>query len=371
MAGISGDEFSELSCLPATDCTFISFNRDELNFIIPGMSDVMPYPSSRFSTLSEQHLDSYSNTFRKTVTKVAEEFSPDVIHSHHLWLASIAARTACPDIPMVCSCHSTDLRQYLHHEHLRHRISAITQLDRILALSQTQRDQIIDVHGINNEKIDIVGGGYDTKRFIGREKMSAPPVQFVYAGKLSSAKGVPSLLQAIERLSDPRIHLHLVGSGSSEEGEYCLQLAQYLPNSVTIHGAITQEKLADLMGKCHVFVLPSFFEGLPLVLLEALSSGCRIICSDLPGCKELLERGGPDIVDFVELPKMIGVDQPDPSDIDTFTSDIARALAKMTDRVIDKPSPSASDIKELTRSYSWDAVFSRVEEIYKEVTGSA
>ena len=78
--------------------------------------------------------------------------------------------------------------------------------------------------------------------------------------------------------------------------QYCLELAAKGGASVTVHGRINQQDLARLMGSCHIFILPSFYEGLPLVLLEALASGCRIITTDLPGCKELLGDADPDLV---------------------------------------------------------------------------
>ena len=367
IAGISGDKTPELPSLAASECTFIPFEKDELNFTIPGMSDVMPYPSSTFSSLTEQQLANYSKAFGRTISEVVKRFSPDVIHSHHLWLATVAARKTCPDLPMVTSCHSTDIRQYLQNKHLRTRLSGIGQIERILALSKTQRDHIAQVHGVTYEQIDVVGGGYDTDLFGPGEKQKELPLQFVYAGKLSMAKGVPMLLQAMALVNDSRIHLHLVGSGAGEESKQCLKLAAELTSKITVHGAVSQENLATLMRKAHVFVLPSFFEGLPLVLLEALSSGCRIICSDLPGCRDLLKHGDPDIVDFVKLPYMVDVDTPAPDQIDVFIKRIAGSLKEMADRAMINPNPSSQNAKQITESYSWHSVFSRVEKAYKDV----
>ena len=367
VAGISGNKIPKLPSLGATECTFIPFEKEALNFTIPGMSDVMPYPSSKFSALTEEQLDNYCKVFAKNITEVVQRFSPDIIHSHHLWLATVAARRICPDLPMVTSCHSTDIRQYLQNTHLQNRVSGLEQIERILALSKTQRDQIKQVHGVAYEQIDVVGGGYDTDRFTLCEKQAEPPLQFIYAGKLSMAKGVPMLLQAIISLNDSRIHLHLVGSGTGEESEQCLKLAEQLGSRVTVHGAVSQKNLAKMMKKSHVFVLPSFFEGLPLVLLEALSSGCRVICSNLPGCRELLKHGDPDLVNFIELPTMIDVDKPAPHEIDAYIKRIAQSLKQMADRAMNQPTPSKESAKILTESYSWHSVFTKVEKAYKDV----
>ncbi|TKB07659.1 glycosyltransferase family 4 protein [Desulforhopalus sp. IMCC35007] len=366
IAGISGNVHPELPGIPPDNCTYIPFSCPPLDFTIPGMSDVMPYPSSRFSDLSEQQLLCYTSVFADTIRKTVQVFCPDVIHSHHLWLATVIARSVCPHIPMVTSCHSTDLRQYLQNPHLQQKIYSLEQIQTILALSQTQAEQIVEIHGLQREKIDIVGGGYDTSRFSIGKKAETPPVQLLYAGKLSASKGVPLLLEAYAQLDDPRTHLHLVGSGSGAEKDRCIQLANNLGNRISVHGALPQEKLAQLMAECHVFILPSFFEGLPLVLLEALSSGCRIICSDLPGCKELLGSAPQDLVEFIELPNMVKVDQPDPSQMDLLTQRVIRSLKKITETVLTSPPPSPGSIASITHTYSWESVFSRIEQAYKK-----
>ena len=287
VAGISGSLHPELPGIPSQNCTYIPFSSPPLNFTIPGMSDVMPYPSSRFSDLSEQQILSYTSVFAATVRKTAQAFCPDVIHSHHLWLATVIARSVCPHIPMVTSCHSTDLRQYLQNPHLQQKIYNLEKIQTILALSQTQAEQIVEIHGLQREKIDIVGGGYDTSRFSIGKKAETPPVQILYAGKLSASKGVILLLEAYAQLDDPRIHLHLVGSGSGEEKDRCIQLANNLGNRISVHGALPQEKLAQLMAECHVFILPSFLKAclwycLRLCHLAAESSVAT--CQDARNC---------------------------------------------------------------------------------------
>ncbi len=93
------------------------------------------------------------------------------------------------------------------------------------------------------------------------------------------------------------------------------------------------------MGSCHIFILPSFYEGLPLVLLEALASGCRIITTDLPGCKELLGDADPDLVEFIKLPVMKQIDRPEPEDLPIVEMRLREAINSMVARVLVSPSP--------------------------------
>ena len=370
LAGVSSNSLPKLPFLDKQHCSFLTFGLDNLDFAIPGMSDSMPYPSTKFSALTEAQLETYCNCFQEIILRTVNKFRPDIIHSHHLWLASSVAKKVCPNISIVTSCHSTDLRQYLQYKHLRHRLDNISELDRVLALSKDQKQQISEVHGVDMDKISIVGGGYDAGRFKPGKKEATPPIQLLYAGKLCTAKGVPFLLKAMARLKDKRIHLHLVGATPGPEGEKCIELASHIADQVTVHGPLPQEELAKLMNKAHIFVLPSFFEGVPLVLLEALASGCRILCTDLPGCTEILGNTGSDIVRFIELPEMSDVDKIAQDQNEPLIARIATGIEDMAMIATEHPSFRQEKVANLTDFYSWKSVFSRIEQTYLEVTHS-
>ncbi|KJS02481.1 MAG: hypothetical protein VR65_05325 [Desulfobulbaceae bacterium BRH_c16a] len=361
VAGISGHQFPSLDGINPDACRFVSFGGEHLSFAIPGMSDVMPYPSTRFCDLTPDQLAAYDQVFAEMIVSAAREFSPDIIHSHHLWLTSSIARRALPDIPMATSCHSTDLRQLQQCPHLGERVlPERRKIDRVLALSHDQAGKISKLYDIPAGRIDLVGGGYDDELFKYSNKKIPPPVHLLYAGKLSFAKGVDWLLRTFVALCDQDIHLHLAGSGSGEEAATCLELAERGGATVTVHGGMSQRELAELMRRCHIFILPSFYEGLPLVLLEALASGCRLVTTDLPGCRELLAEAGSDLATFIRLPEMTAIDRPDIKDWHTLQTQLATAITGMADRVRCTPSPSAEEISRVTSFSSWQAVFTRI-----------
>ena len=367
IAGVSGSVLPKLDCIDSESCKYVHFNQGELDYLIPGMSDVMPYPSSTFKSLSPLQLTTYERVFGEVIERAVRDFAPDIIHSHHLWLVSAIARKHFPTIPMVTSCHSTDLRQALQCSHLRDKVLPYCQeIERVLALSGDQAEKISTLYSIPPNRIDIVGGGYDESVFVGRPKDESPQVQMLYAGKLSFAKGVDVLLRAVQSLNGAGVHLHLAGSGSGEEEQYCRQLAEKMGSLVTVHGRISQHDLARLMGSCHIFILPSFYEGLPLVLLEALASGCRIITTDLSGCKEILGDADPDLVEFIKLPVMKQIDRPEPEDLPKVEKRMRTAIKTMMDRVLVTPSPDPGDTLKITSRFGWKAVFRRMNRAYEK-----
>ena len=367
VAGVSDRQPRPLAGVAPDRCRFIRFGGGDLDFTIPGMSDIMPYPSSRFGELTTVQLEAYERVFAETIRSVVDRFAPDLIHSHHLWLATAVTRKLFPAVPLVTSCHSTDLRQFVSCPHLQERVLPYCrQINRVLALSDDQAKKITALYGIDSERIDVVGGGFNDALFCYSEKPPAPPVEMLYAGKLSYAKGVDWLLRTVAGLKEDNVHLHIVGSGSGREATTCQELAGKLEQVVTMHGRLDQGQLARLMQRCHLFILPSFYEGLPLVLLEALACGCRLIATDLPGCRELLAGVPEDVAALVNLPTMRQIDQPDPEDWPLLERRLAEAIGGMVKLACRRSSPRMAGSLQTISMYRWSEVFGRMEKNYRQ-----
>ena len=351
----------------ATDQTlFVRFGTAELPGRITGMSDVMPYESTRFRDLSEEDLQRYEQAFAAAVTRVVARFAPDVIHSHHLWLLSSLTRLLFPEIPLVTSCHGSDLRQFQSCPHLQERVlEGCRGIDRIVALSEAQKQDIMRLYEVPAGRVVVAGAGFDDRLFRPAAKPRPEPVQIVYAGKLSHAKGVPWLLRALDRLDFPAWRLHLLGGGSGEEKEHCLQLAAQLGERVMVHGAMPQVRLAEILGHSHVLVLPSFFEGLPLVILEGLASGCRVVATDLPGAREVI---GPDPGEFISLvgtPRLRNLDQPYREDEGRFEQDLLAALRRQVEAAHRGVPVDGAQVRHTLEAYTWAGVFRKYEQVFQ------
>lgn len=371
VAGVPCGFAPQVEGIGAYQCGLIRFDGPDLSFPIVGMSDVMPYPSRRFADLNDSEIGAYQSCFGDRLDEAVAAFKPDIIHSHHLWLVTAMARKRHPDLPMVTSCHGSDLRQFQNCPHLAAQVTEpCRQLDAVLALSSDQKRQIQTLYGIDPTRVTVAGAGYDQSIFFAIPKPADGPVRILYAGKLSRAKGVPWMLAALGRIAQPDWHLDLVGGGSGPEKDQCLELATGLGHKVTAHGPVDQKALADLLRQSHVFVLPSFFEGLPLVLIEALACGCRLVATVLPGVDEVLGGLDADFIGLVGLPRLERVDVPLAADEPLFVDRLAAVLAGQIRAAADQPDIDLKPARSLLLSATWPQVFERVATVYRRVISS-
>jgi glycosyltransferase involved in cell wall biosynthesis len=348
--------------------SFIRFEGGDLPYRIPGMSDVMPYPSKRFCDLAGEELELYRKSFREKIKETVGKFRPHIIHSHHLWLVTAMVRREFPHIPVVSTSHGSDIRQFKNCPHLRGPVEEeCGKLDRVMALSSAQREEIAGLYGISREKIAVTGAGFSSALFTPGGKREAPPLKLVYAGKLSNAKGLPWMMKALFRLRDIPWELEMIGSGSGDEKKRITAMGKDMGERVRFRGLLPQRELAEVMKSAHIFLLPSLFEGLPLVVLEALACGCRVVTTKLPGVRELLGGFKHESVSLVDLPRLEQVDVPVEEDEERFVDGIEKGLKAQMLRALEEPSPDFSELEELVGRYRWESVYARVEEVYHAV----
>ena len=366
VAGVQSQDCDYSDCIEQDKSMFVNFQDADVSYHIPGMSDVMPYESVRFCDLSEEDLGEYEKAFSDTLQNAVLTFKPDIIHSHHLWIVSSLARRLFPNIPMVTTCHGSDLRQFQNCPHLQEKVlRGCRKINVVMALSGAQKSEIIRLYDLNPEKIIIAGAGYNDDLFYLDKKPRPEPVRLVYAGKLSNAKGVPWFLRALQSIRAPAWQLHLLGSGSGEEMEHCLSLAKKLGEKVRVYGALPQRSLAKIMRQSHILVLPSFFEGLPLVILEGLASGCRIVATDLPGTKEILGNLDTGIFSLVSTPRLRLTDQPYRKDEHSFEQNLKKAIQQQIDAASKCAQIDLSPIHDKLDAYTWAGIFKKVKEAYQ------
>jgi glycosyltransferase involved in cell wall biosynthesis len=153
-------------------------------------------------------------------------------------------------------------------------------------------------------RVHIVHCGVEPLEFVPRVHRG-PGRRLLFTGRLAGVKGVPILLEALVRLRDEHPGIELVLAGDGPDRALLEAEAQRLgiADRVRFLGYQSSDKVRSLLQETDVFVLPSFAEGVPVVLMEAMASGVPVVSTRVAGVAELVDHG---ISGFVVPPGDVG-----------------------------------------------------------------
>ncbi len=143
--------------------------------------------------------------------------------------------------------------------------------------------------------IDVIYHGVDTKRFSPPEgKWDRKPgkVKLLFVGRITTQKGLDLVLEALNdsRLRDLNWELSIAGTGPKREEYEKLSKDSGLNEKINFLGWCTENEVSKRMKEAHVYLLPSRYEGMPLALLEAISSGLALIGTRIAGIENIIEH---------------------------------------------------------------------------------
>jgi glycosyltransferase involved in cell wall biosynthesis len=216
---------------------------------------------------------------------------------------------------------------------------------RVVCLTDAMRAEVVRAFRVPAERIAVVPNGVDGTEFPAGDAAGRAPAELLVVGRLDVQKNVRVAVEAMRSL--PRdVVLRIVGDGELREELIRLAIELELPN-VRFAGRLGPQEVAAAYRRATVVLVPSEREGVPLVLLEALSAGAPVICSALP---ELVEVGGPAVVPV------------DPVTPET----IAAAVRALLDDPARRAELSAA-ARRRAADFGWPAVTAAVDAVYAEV----
>lgn len=201
---------------------------------------------------------------------------------------------------------------------------ALPQLDKIIFLNPDDPKDLLVFYNIKVKKVEILGGiGLDLDDY-GFQAMKSieSPIKFLFIGRMLKEKGIHEFIAAAKTVkqSYPDVEFTVLGAidasnpGALKQSE----LDQLISlNIINYPGQV--DNVQDWIAQSHVFVLPSYREGVPRSTQEAMAIGRPVITTDVPGCREtvidgvngfLVEKWNPKaladkMIYFIEHPEQI------------------------------------------------------------------
>jgi colanic acid/amylovoran biosynthesis glycosyltransferase len=177
-----------------------------------------------------------------------------------------------------------------------HRLAQKAQRARfVVCVSDHGRSQLMNlVDPLHWSKLRVVHCGVDLALFDVVERSDANrPTEVLTVGRATPVKGQALLIEALATLvrRDIDERLTIVGDGPQLPDLRTLAQRLGVSDRVTFTGAVGQDEIRAYYARADVFALPSFAEGLPVVLMEAMASGLPIVAFRIAGIPELVEEG--------------------------------------------------------------------------------
>jgi len=232
----------------------------------------------------------------------------DIVHAHdeHAFTANLAALTRLINgKPIVISSHGRLSYDYwlgklllFLYERTAMRLT-LKGAQAVIVLSGSDKEYL-SRFGIDPQKIRVIPNAltpfqsnlYPVKEGPEKEYGFEGKHLILYVGQLLRRKGVQYLIDALPKISSAikDVRLAIVGDGDYK-GELMKRVrACKVQGFVDFLGRISNEKLVQMYSKCDVLVLPSLAEGVPNVILEAMSRGKPVIATQIPGITDYFQE---------------------------------------------------------------------------------
>ncbi|HZK81911.1 MAG TPA: glycosyltransferase family 4 protein, partial [Humisphaera sp.] len=163
----------------------------------------------------------------------------------------------------------------------------------IACISQFCRSQVMVFAKQDDwQKLRIIHCGVDPSLFKPTDRQGEGS-RLLFVGRLAAVKGLPMLLEAVAQLKKTRPDIQLTVAGDGPDRQRLTTQANDLGLSQNVNflGYQSQQQVRDLLGQTDVFVMASFAEGVPVVLMEAMAANVPVVATRVAGVAELVEEG--------------------------------------------------------------------------------
>jgi glycosyltransferase involved in cell wall biosynthesis len=281
-------------------------------------------------------------------------FAPDLIFSCFLYPEGYAALRIgrALAVPVVAMSIGSDINRIGDPISAMHTRTVLHEADFLVTVSGDLRNKAVAM-GAAPEKTRAVVNGCDLSvfhvgdRLEARRKLGIDPAAeaVVYIGRMDVRKGLRELVEAAASLSSarPNLRVYLIGEGPDRPVVESAIKAHNVTGRIHALPGCAFDDVAVWMAAANLVVLPSYMEGCPNVVLEALASGRPVVATNVGGIPEIMSD---------ECGRLVSPGSP---------AELAQALVSVFDRTWDAKAISAHG------SRSWEAVATELLEIFESL----
>ena len=225
----------------------------------------------------------------------------------------------------------------------------IKNANKIIAISENTKKDIIDIYGVSEEKISVIYHGNSMRVPFDTTLPNTFPKKYIlYVGDRSRYKNFKLFLESVVSILQDNDDLNLIciGGGEFKRSENIMFNIHEISSKLVQYNA-NDDELAILYTNAAVFVFPSLYEGFGIPILEAFACKCPLVCSNTSSFPEIAKDAA---VYF------------DPNDESSITNAIKKVLEdeELRKKIIEKGTIRLED-------FSWERAVVQTLDVYKRI----
>lgn len=222
---------------------------------------------------------------------------------------------------------------------------------KITAVSQSVAKELKE-YGLDVQEITVVGNGVDEKTFVPLRNRNCTEKYVLFTGFLKPRKGLFDLIECAEYVCRVYSDVNFVICGT---GPFLRKLEQEIRSKglhkrILLLGYVNRNKLIQTFQNATVQVLPSHYEGLPTVLLEAMSCGVPVVATDIGGNSDVISSG---VNGFLVPPKC--------------PEEMAKIVMRLIDDASLRENIGRAARKTIEKYYTWDKIADNILKCYENM----
>lgn len=223
--------------------------------------------------------------------------------------------------------------------------SKITSVSRTVA-------QELEEYGIDSDKVVVVGNGVDEKTFVPTREKKCAQDYVLYTGVLRARKGLFDLIKCADYVCRAHRDVKFVICG---RGPFLNKLRERvrkmgLQEKIVFLGYVERKKLIQVYQNATLQAVPSHYEGMPTVLLEAMSCGLPVVATNIGGNNEVVSSGSNGFLVPPKAPRAMADAMLQLLDDDSLRERIGRAARKT-----------------IEEKYTWDRIADNIVQCYEKM----
>jgi glycosyltransferase involved in cell wall biosynthesis len=276
----------------------------------------------------------------------------DVIHVNWAPTAALAGG-ALAGSPVVLTLHGSDTTLGRKGGVWKRLLLAGLRRATRVAVVASEQSAFLRSAGLTTRPITTIASGVDPELLERARREEDESFQFLFAGRLIPTKGPADLLEAFGRLARAHDHIQLtfVGGGSEEGALRERMTALGIAERVVFRGPLDHADALDAIAGADAFVLPSYGEGSPLSVTEALALGTPVVGTSVGAVPDLLGTDGLVVT---------------PGDVDA----LARAMGRLVDDEHLRHQLAREGRARVAERYTWPKVAEAYSKVYREAAGA-